>query len=132
MLSIKADERSNGLAINKEEIFGDLPTKHTVYTSMFDQIYLVLAWVYFWFCIFFKTIAKTKTVQNAIILCHSMVFFAFEFVLVLLKRNGGKKWGEWENFLLAEGKTLQNEMCINVYSSDESSTMINANTVGIQ
>jgi len=42
-----------------------------------------------------------------------MVFFAFEFVLVLLKRNGRKKWVEWENFLLAEGKTLQNEMCIN-------------------
>jgi len=61
-----------------------------------------------------------------------MAICVFEFVLVLLKRNGRKKWVEWENFLLAEGKTLQNEMCINVYSSDESSTMINTNTVGIR
>jgi len=70
-------------------------------------------------------------VQNAIILCHSITILVVRFVLVLLKRNK-KKWGEWENFLLAEGKTLQNEMCINVYSSDESSTMINTNTVGIR
>jgi len=63
---------------------------------------------------FFLNNSENKNnVQNAIILCHSMVFFAFEFVLVLLKRNGRKKWVEWENFLLAEGKTLQNEMCIN-------------------